>query len=229
MRYTHISATLDWSFATTLPSLPGQSGSAETKVDLYDGIVGVRGRVKLGDSAWFMPFYPGPGLGGHCIPVDPLYLSWTARLNGFEARFIELAAQVNGAMPHYVVSRIAEALNDRAKSLHGSRILILGVAYKRDVGDIRESPALEIISLLQGKKAQVAYHDPHVPWFLQHGQRLESLPLDAATLGEQDCVVIATDHSSLDYKWVAEHANCVVDTRNATKDANGYRHKVTKL
>src|SRR5262249_33594203 len=177
----------------------------------------------------FMPFYPGPGLGGHCIPVDPLYLSWTARLHGFEARFIELAAQVNGAMPHYVVTRIAEALNDRAKSLRGSRILILGVAYKRDVGDIRESPSLEIISLLLGKKAEVSYHDPHVPSFNSNGQRFESLPLDAATLAEQDCVVIATDHSDVDYKWVAEHASCVVDTRNATKDANGYRHKVTKL
>ena len=177
----------------------------------------------------FMPFYPGPGLGGHCIPVDPLYLSWTARLNGFEARFIELAAQVNGAMPHYVVTRITEALNDHAKSLRGSRILILGVAYKRDVGDIRESPALEIISLLLGKKAHVAYHDPHVPWFSHNGQRFESLTLDAATLAEQDCVVIATDHSSIDYKWVTEHAPCVVDTRNATKDANGYRYKVTKL
>jgi UDP-N-acetyl-D-glucosamine dehydrogenase len=177
----------------------------------------------------FMPFYPGPGLGGHCIPVDPLYLSWTARLNGFEARFIELAAQINGAMPHYVVTRITEALNDQEKSLRGSRLLILGVAYKRDVGDIRESPALEIIGLLQGKGAQVRYHDPHVPRFVHHGQRFDSLPLDAAVLAEQDCVVIATDHTSLDYKWVAEHAACVVDTRNATKDANGYRHKVTKL
>ena len=177
----------------------------------------------------FMPFYPGPGLGGHCIPVDPLYLSWTARLNGFEARFIELAAQINGAMPHYVVTRITEALNERAQSLRGSRVLILGVAYKRDVGDIRESPALEIISLLQAKKANVAYHDPHVPWFLLNGKRFDTLALDAATLAEQDCVVIATDHSSVDYKWVAEHASCVVDTRNATKDANGYRHKVTKL
>jgi UDP-N-acetyl-D-glucosamine dehydrogenase len=161
--------------------------------------------------------------------VDPLYLSWTARLNGFEARFIELAAQINGAMPHYVVTRITEALNEHAKSLRGSRVLILGVAYKRDVGDIRESPALEIIGLLQGKKAEVAYHDPHVPWFLHNGQRFDSLPLDAATLAQQDCVVIATDHASIDYKWILEHASCVVDTRNATKDANGQRHKVTKL
>jgi UDP-N-acetyl-D-glucosamine dehydrogenase len=177
----------------------------------------------------FMPFYPGPGLGGHCIPVDPLYLSWTARINGFEARFIELAAQINGAMPHYVVTRIGEALNEHAKSLRGSRVLVLGVAYKRDVGDIRESPALEIITLLQGKKAHVTYHDPHVPSFLHNGQRLESVKLDAAMLAEQDCVVIATDHSSVDYTWVTEHAPCIVDTRNAIKDANGFRHKVTKL
>ena len=177
----------------------------------------------------FMPFYPGPGLGGHCIPVDPLYLSWTARLNGFEARFIELAAQINGAMPHYVVTRITEALNERAKSLHGSKVLVLGVAYKRDVGDIRESPALEIVSLLLGKKAQVSYHDPHVPWFMSNGKRFESLPLDAATLAAQDCVVIATDHSTVDYRWIAECAPCVVDTRNAMKSANGHHHKVVKL
>jgi UDP-N-acetyl-D-glucosamine dehydrogenase len=193
-------------------------------IDVWE-IIGAASTKPFG----FMPFYPGPGLGGHCIPVDPLYLSWTARLNGFEARFIELAAQINGAMPHYVVTRITEALNEHAKSLRGSRVLILGVAYKRDVGDTRESPALEIITLLQGKKAQVAYHDPHVPWISLNGQRLESLPLDAAMLAEQDCVVIATDHSSLDYLWIAKHASCVVDTRNATKGANGYRHKITTL
>ncbi len=193
-------------------------------IDVWE-IIGAASTKPFG----FMPFYPGPGLGGHCIPVDPLYLSWTARLNGFEARFIELAAQINGAMPHYVVTRITEALNEHAKSLRGSRVLILGVAYKRDVGDTRESPALEIITLLQGKKAQVAYHDPHVPWISLNGQRLESLPLDAAMLAEQDCVVIATDHSSLDYLWIAKHASCVIDTRNATKGANGYRHKVTTL
>jgi UDP-N-acetyl-D-glucosamine dehydrogenase len=193
-------------------------------IDVWE-IIGAASTKPFG----FMPFYPGPGLGGHCIPVDPLYLSWTARLNGFEARFIELAAQINGAMPHYVVTRISEALNEHAKSLRGSKVLILGVAYKRDVGDTRESPALEIITLLQGKKAQVAYHDPHVPWISLNEQRLESLPLDAATLAAQDCVVIATDHSSLDYHWIAKHAACVVDTRNATKGANGYRHKVTTL
>jgi UDP-N-acetyl-D-glucosamine dehydrogenase len=161
--------------------------------------------------------------------VDPLYLSWTARLNGFEARFIELAAQINGAMPHYVVTRIGEALNERAKSLHGSRILVLGVAYKRDVGDIRESPALEIISLLLGKKALVTYHDPHVPWFLLNGRRFESEPLSAALLAQQDCVLIATDHSSIDYAWVLDCASCIVDTRNATRDANGLAYKVAKL
>ncbi|HEV8439982.1 MAG TPA: nucleotide sugar dehydrogenase [Methylomirabilota bacterium] len=193
-------------------------------IDVWE-IIGAASTKPFG----FMPFYPGPGLGGHCIPVDPLYLSWTARLNGFEARFIELAAQINGAMPHYVVTRITEALNERAKSLRGSKVLVLGVAYKRDVGDIRESPSLEIITLLLGKKAQVAYHDPHVPWFLLNGKRLESVPLDAATLADQDCVVIATDHSSLDYAWIAECAPCVVDTRNAMRNANGHRHKVVTL
>jgi UDP-N-acetyl-D-glucosamine dehydrogenase len=197
---------------------------AKLDIDVWE-IIGAASTKPFG----FMPFYPGPGLGGHCIPVDPLYLSWTARLNGFEARFIELAAQINGAMPHHVLTRVTEALNDHAKSLHSSRILVLGVAYKRDVGDIRESPALEIITLLQGKKAHVTYHDPHVPWFLHNGHRFESVKLDPAVLAEQDCVVIATDHSSLDYKGVMEHAHCVVDTRNATKDANGFRHKVTKL
>jgi UDP-N-acetyl-D-glucosamine dehydrogenase len=177
----------------------------------------------------FMPFYPGPGLGGHCIPVDPLYLSWTARLNGFEARFIELAAQVNGAMPHHVITRVTEALNERARSLHGSKVLVLGVAYKRDVGDTRESPSLEIIQLLLGKKAQVSYHDPHVPRLTLDGRRFESVPLTAETLASQDCVLVATDHSLLDYKWVVEHAPCVVDTRNATKATNGHLHKVTRL
>jgi UDP-N-acetyl-D-glucosamine dehydrogenase len=161
--------------------------------------------------------------------VDPLYLSWTARLNGFEARFIELAAQINGAMPHYVVTRVTEALNERAQSLRGSRVLVLGVAYKRDVADTRESPSLEIIKLLLGKRAEVSYHDPHVPWFLLGGQRFESLPLDAVTLSKQDCVVIATDHSSLDYRWIADCSRCVVDTRNAIRGTNGHFKNIVKL
>jgi UDP-N-acetyl-D-glucosamine dehydrogenase len=193
-------------------------------IDVWE-IIGAASTKPFG----FMPFYPGPGLGGHCIPVDPLYLSWTARLNGFEARFIELAAQVNGAMPHHVITRVTEALNERAKSLHGSRVLVVGVAYKRDVGDIRESPALEIVNLLLGKKARVSYHDPHVPWFVVNGQRLESVQLDTATLAAQDCVVITTDHSSIDYRWLVECSSCVVDTRNATKATNGYLQKVIKL
>jgi UDP-N-acetyl-D-glucosamine dehydrogenase len=193
-------------------------------IDVWE-IIGAASTKPFG----FMPFYPGPGLGGHCIPVDPLYLSWTARLNGFEARFIELAAQINGAMPDYVVTRITEALNERAKSIRGSKVLIVGVAYKRDVGDTRESPALEIVTLLLGKKAEVSYHDPHVPALLLGGQRFESLPLDAATLADQDCVVIATDHTGIDYHRIAESATCVVDTRNAMKDVNGYRQKVIKL
>src|SRR5262249_17575652 len=152
---------------------------AKLDIDVWE-IIGAASTKPFG----FMPFYPGPGLGGHCIPVDPLYLSWTARLNGFEARFIGLAARINGPMPHYVVARVTEALNERAKSLRGSKVLVLGVAYKRDVGDTRESPALEIMTLLQSKKAQVSYHDPHVPWFLLGGQRFESASLDAKTLSE---------------------------------------------
>ena len=193
-------------------------------IDVWE-IIGAASTKPFG----FMTFYPGPGLGGHCIPVDPLYLSWTARLNGFEARFIELAAQINGAMPHHVITRVGEALNERARSLRGSKVLVMGVAYKKDVSDIRESPSLEIIQLLLGKKAQVSYHDPHVPWLVLDGRRLESVPLTAETLAAQDCVLVATDHSAVDYKWVVEHAPCVVDTRNATKATNGHRQKVTKL
>ena len=177
----------------------------------------------------FIPFYPGPGLGGHCIPVDPLYLSWTARVNGFEARFIDLAAQINGAMPHHVVTEITGALNDLAKSLRGSKVLVLGVAYKRDVSDIREAPALEIITLLLAKGARVTYHDPHVPSFHLNDETFESSKLDEAVLAEQDCVVIVTDHGGLDYGWIVECAPLVVDTRNATKRVNGHHKNIVKL
>jgi len=177
----------------------------------------------------FMPFYPGPGLGGHCIPVDPLYLSWTARLNGFEARFIDLAAQVNAAMPAYVVAKIGEVLNDRARSLRESRILLIGVAYKRDVSDTRESPALEIMGLLKAKGARVCYHDPLVRTLDYRGEKLESKPLDAGVLGEQDCVVIVTDHSGIDYDLVVQHSRLVVDTRNATKRVARGRERIVRL
>ena len=167
----------------------------------------------------FMPFYPGPGLGGHCIPVDPFYLSWKARQSGFEARFIELAGAVNGSMPHYVVSLAADALNSVRLPLNGSRVLVAGVAYKRDVDDIRESPALDLLTLLRERGAELAYTDPHVPtlpgrlW--QNGIDLEHV--DAATLppGSYDCVIIVTDHSRFDYDDLQRAGKVVVDTRNA--------------
>jgi len=167
----------------------------------------------------FMPFYPGPGLGGHCIPVDPFYLSWKARESGFEARFIELAGAVNSAMPHYVVSLIADALNSVRLPLNGSRVLVAGVSYKRDVDDIRESPAMDLLGLLRARGAEVAYSDPHVPtlsgrhW--QDGIDLEHVDLNDALPGTYDCIVIVTDHSRFDYDRLQLAAKVVVDTRNA--------------
>jgi UDP-N-acetyl-D-glucosamine dehydrogenase len=167
----------------------------------------------------FMPFYPGPGLGGHCIPIDPFYLSWKARQNGFEARFIELAGEVNGHMPHYVVSKITEALNANRKAVNGARILVLGVAYKRDIDDVRESPALDVMKLLHAKGAHVSYSDPHVPflrgdlWSGPHA--LQSLALDRSVLEACDCGVILTDHRAFDYRLIADHCRTIVDARNA--------------
>ena len=177
----------------------------------------------------FMPFYPGPGLGGHCIPVDPFYLSWKARSNGFEARFIELAGMVNGYMPKHVVGKVSDALNDREQSVKGSRILVVGVAYKPDVSDTRESPALEIIHLLRERGAHVYYHDPHVPELTVDGVGLKSCDLRPSTVSEQDCVVIVTNHSAIDYKFLAKEAALIVDTRNATKDVAFGRDKIIKL
>jgi UDP-N-acetyl-D-glucosamine dehydrogenase len=177
----------------------------------------------------FMPFYPGPGLGGHCIPVDPFYLSWKARSNGFEARFIELAGQVNGYMPHHVVSRVADALNRECKSINGSRILVLGVAYKPNVADTRESPALEIVHLLRERGARLSYHDPHVPELTVDGIYLKSCDLQPSTVSDQNCVVIVTDHAKVDYRMVAEAAPLIVDTRNALKGYAGSRDRIVKL
>jgi UDP-N-acetyl-D-glucosamine dehydrogenase len=177
----------------------------------------------------FMPFYPGPGLGGHCIPVDPLYLSWKARVKGFEPRFIDLAHQVNSAMPRTVVSVVIDALNTFRKSLNGSTVLVLGVAYKRDVNDVRESPALEIIHELETRGAHVVYHDPYVDRVTVNGQALESTPLSAEALGSADCVLITTDHQVVDYKRVVELARVVVDTRNATASLVHLRDKVVRL
>jgi UDP-N-acetyl-D-glucosamine dehydrogenase len=177
----------------------------------------------------FMPFYPGPGLGGHCLPVDPLYLSWKARLLDFEARFIDLASQVNGHMPHYVVDVVSSALNERGKALRGAKILLLGVAYKSDVIDVRESPAFDIIKLLFQQKVKVFYHDPYVPKVQMDGQTLHSHPLHLKSLSRFDCVVIVTNHRVFDYDPIVKGASLVVDTRNATKEVKNHRDKIVKI
>jgi UDP-N-acetyl-D-glucosamine dehydrogenase len=164
----------------------------------------------------FLPFYPGPGLGGHCIPIDPLYLSWKLKTLNYRARFIELAGEINSEMPEYVVQRVADALNDCEKSVKGSRVLILGVAYKRDVDDVRESPALDILKLLESRGARVSYNDPHVPELKADGTTLRSEDLLPA-VRKADLVVIVTDHSAYPYRDIVEAARVIVDTRNATK------------
>ncbi len=163
----------------------------------------------------FMPFWPGPGLGGHCIPIDPFYLAWRARAFDLDSEFVELAGRVNVNMPYYAVSRIARSLNGRAKAVRGARVLLLGVAYKADVGDLRESPSLKLLELLRDEGAVVTYHDPHVPTLTDEG--LSSVDLDAETLAAADCVVIATAHSAVDLALVVEHADLVVDLRNAVR------------
>jgi UDP-N-acetyl-D-glucosamine dehydrogenase len=165
----------------------------------------------------FMPFYPGPGLGGHCIPIDPFYLAWKTRQAGIEARFIDLAGYINGQMPHFVVDKIQNALNDQAKPLKGSLVHIVGVAYKRNIDDVRESPALDIILLLEGRGARVTYCDPLVPSIQLDGRELRAE--DANEMAARaDCVVIVTDHAAFDYAGIAKSARLVVDTRNAMKD-----------
>lgn len=176
----------------------------------------------------FMPFYPGPGVGGHCIPVDPIYLSWKARVHGFEARFIDLASHVNSQMPHYVVKKAGEALNARRKPVKGSRILILGVAYKKDIKDLRESPALEIIELFKKKGALVSYSDPYFPYLKIGDINLKGVCLTGETLRRADCVVIATDHTGVDYPAVARSARLVVDTRNVLRDITR-RNNIVRL
>ena len=174
----------------------------------------------------FMPFYPGPGLGGHCIPIDPFYLSWKSKQAGVEARFIELAGQVNGQMPHFVVEKIQTALNDQCKPVKGSRVHVVGVAYKRNVNDIRESPALDIIALLNRRGAAISYTDPHVPQMRWDGGALVSQPLEEACR-QADCVVIVTDHAQVDYKRVVELAPLVVDTRNVLRGVQS--EKIVRL
>ena len=177
----------------------------------------------------FLPFYPGPGIGGHCLPIDPLYLSWKARLVDFEARFIDLAAAVNTRMPNLVVELVAESLNEDKKSLNGSQVLVLGVSYKRDVDDTRESPSLEVMELLARKKSQVLYHDPYVSELAFDTQTYVSEPLTDRLLSKVDCVVIVTNHSCFDYERIVKKARRVVDTRNATKFVKDGREKIVKL
>ena len=180
----------------------------------------------------FMPFYPGPGIGGHCIPLDPHYLSWKARLHGFEARFISLAEEVNSHMPQHVVQLVQDGLNEREKALKGSRVLVLGVAYKRDINDVRESPALGIVDQLMHKGAQVSYHDPFIPEMNLDGKgSLTNSELTDEALSKCDCAVIVTDHSKIDYSRVLRLAPLVIDTRNVTRKLGMSEHesKIVRL
>jgi UDP-N-acetyl-D-glucosamine dehydrogenase len=177
----------------------------------------------------FMPFYPGPGLGGHCIPIDPHYLSWKLKSLNYYARFIELAGDINSHMPEYVVERINRALNQKKKSLKGSKILILGVAYKRDIKDLRESPALDVIRLLQNVGAEVSYNDPHVPLIRMDNSNIKSVKLTKGILQSSDCVTILADHSAYDYDFIVRNATLVMDTRNATKNVKKNRENIEKL
>ena len=182
---------------------------------------------KLGVNVWevieaastkpfgFMKFLPGPGLGGHCIPIDPHYLAWKMRGLNYKTRFIDLAGELNTEMPLFWVRKLAETLNGQGKAVRGASVLVLGVAYKRDIDDIRESPALDIIRLLEDQGARVSYHDPHVPAFSEDGQEFRSVPLDPETVAAADCIMIVTDHSSVDYSMIRRNAKLVVDTRNA--------------
>lgn len=195
---------------------------------------------KLGVDAWevieaaatkpfgFMPFYPGPGLGGHCIPIDPHYLSWKLKTLNYTARFIELASEVNTSMPLYVVDKVTNGLNDDAKSVRGSRILVLGVAYKPNVDDVRESPALDVIGLLRNKGADVVYHDPYVPKIrLEEGEMLHTCDYSAELLQDADCVVIVTNHRDYDWQHVVDNSKLIVDTRHVTQAFNGGARVVT--
>jgi UDP-N-acetyl-D-glucosamine dehydrogenase len=197
---------------------------------------------RLGISVWevvdaaatkpfgFMPFYPGPGLGGHCIPIDPFYLSWKVKEVGFEARFIELAGHVNGSMPHHVVDKVGDALNSQSKAVRGSRILILGIAYKRDIDDIRESPALDVMAVLKQRGAILSYHDPYAPLLAARewpgGLDMASVPLTVPALTDADCVVIITDHKIFDHEDILTHARLIVDTRNALKGTHRHVFKL---
>ncbi|MCH9021829.1 MAG: nucleotide sugar dehydrogenase, partial [Planctomycetes bacterium] len=179
----------------------------------------------------FHPFYPGPGLGGHCIPIDPFYLTWRARQFQMPTRFIELAGEINTEMPHFVVAKTMDALNDRKKSLKGSKVLILGLAYKKDVDDLRESPSIELIELFRAKGAKVDYNDNYIPRThkqREHDLQMKSKPLTASMLKGYDVVLIATDHSYYDYQWIVDNAQLVIDTRNATACVKRGKGKIVK-
>jgi len=196
------------------------------KLDVWE-VIGAASTKPFG----FMPFLPGPGLGGHCIPIDPFYLTWKARQFEFQTKFIELAGEVNTQMPHYVAHRTMEALNLQRKSLNGASVLILGAAYKRDVNDIRESPSLRVITLLKEHGALVEYHDPHVPCLEKGGHfahELRSVPISPERISSYDAVLILTDHSSIDYGMIVANAKQVVDTRNATSRVSRGREKIVK-
>jgi UDP-N-acetyl-D-glucosamine dehydrogenase len=178
----------------------------------------------------FMPFYPGPGLGGHCIPVDPYYLSWKAREYDFATRFIELAGEINTAMPYHVVDALVRALNEREKSLKGSKVLLLGMAYKKDVDDLRESPSLKLLELLTASGAKLDYNDPYFPALhkMRHYDfsHMRSVDLTPQQIAKYDCVLIATDHSSYNVEEIVKNAKLVVDTRNATRHVKQNREKI---
>jgi UDP-N-acetyl-D-glucosamine dehydrogenase len=166
----------------------------------------------------FMPFYPGPGLGGHCIPIDPFYLSWKAKQSGFDARFIELAGVINGDMPGYVVVRVSEAMNDRKKCLNGSKILIMGVSYKKDIDDTRESPAYDIIRLLEKKGADIYWNDPFVEALDEESESATHLEYEAGALAGMDCAIIVTGHTGVDYSLLVENCPMIFDARNVLKE-----------
>jgi UDP-N-acetyl-D-glucosamine dehydrogenase len=177
----------------------------------------------------FSPFYPGPGLGGHCIPIDPHYLAWKLKALNFQARFIGLASEINGMMPSVVTTMVADGLNQNAKSIKGSKIMILGVAYKKNVSDCRESPALDVMRLLNEKGAILSYNDPYVPTLRLNADILTSTELSPAIVSDQDCLVILTDHSDYDFRNIIESAKLVIDTRNVTKGMDEYKDRIIKL
>jgi UDP-N-acetyl-D-glucosamine dehydrogenase len=177
----------------------------------------------------FMKFTPGPGIGGHCIPLDPHYLAWKMRSLNYKTRFIDLASEINSAMPEFVVEKVSKALNEHRKPLNGSRVMLVGVAYKRDTDDVRESPALDVMRLLEERGAEVVYHDPFVDRVTENGRERHSIPFNELTLAECDVVVIVTDHSNVDWQLLVDNAPIVVDTRNATKNTNDRHHRVVSL